>query len=197
MGNTSSGTVFAVTSENEWYKAAYYQPVGAGGDTDSYWLYPTASNSITTSDANYIYSVGNVTDVGTYAANPSYYGTFDQGGNVREWNDAIVSASHRGRRGGEPGRRRVPERGGGHRPRRRERADGRNRGPRGGEAVQPARGRVPEVRDRARASARPRRPRRRVDVIAHASNVGALELDQPRDEREQRVVVVLARPVDA
>lgn len=100
VGNTSSGTVFAVTSENEWYKAAYYQPVGAGGDTDSYWLYPTASNSITTSDANYIYSVGNVTDVGTYAANPSYYGTFDQGGNVREWNDAIVSASHRGRRGG-------------------------------------------------------------------------------------------------
>ena len=30
----------------------------------------------------------------------SYYGTFDQGGNVWEWNDAIVSANSRGLRGG-------------------------------------------------------------------------------------------------
>jgi formylglycine-generating enzyme len=84
----------AVASENEWYKAAYYD--GNGG----YTLYPTQSNSITTADANYIYSVGTVTDVGTYAAAPSHYGTFDQGGNVWEWNDAIVSTSYRGVRGG-------------------------------------------------------------------------------------------------
>jgi formylglycine-generating enzyme len=90
----------AVASENEWYKAAYYQPFGAGGDTDSYWQYPTASNSITTADANYNSSVGTVTDVGTYAADPSHYGTFDQGGNVWEWNDAIVSTSSRGLGGG-------------------------------------------------------------------------------------------------
>jgi sulfatase modifying factor 1 len=89
-----------VASEDEWYKAAYYQPVGDGGDTDSYWLYPTASNSIATADANYGNNIGTLTDVGTYSDDASYYGTFDQGGNVWEWNDAIVSSSFRGLRGG-------------------------------------------------------------------------------------------------
>jgi len=90
----------AIASANEWYKAAYYQPFADGGDTDGYWLYPTASNSITTADANYDNSVGNVTAVGTYAGDASYYGTFDQGGNVWEWNDEILFTSNRGLRGG-------------------------------------------------------------------------------------------------
>jgi formylglycine-generating enzyme len=92
----------AVASENEWYKAAYYDPTlnsGSGG----YWLYPTQSNSITTTDANFDMSVGTVTDVGTYAADPSFYGTFDQGGNAWERNDEILSTSDRGLRGGEFG----------------------------------------------------------------------------------------------
>ena len=84
----------AVASENEWHKAAYFD--GNGG----YTLYPTQSNSITTADANYGSSVGTVTDVGTYAADPSHYGTFDQGGNVLEWNDEIFFTSDRGFRGG-------------------------------------------------------------------------------------------------
>ena len=29
-------------AKSEWYKAAYYQPAAQGGDTDNYWLYPTA-----------------------------------------------------------------------------------------------------------------------------------------------------------
>jgi hypothetical protein len=84
----------AIASENEWYKAAYYD--GSGGYTE----YPTQSNSINTGDANYDDSVGTVTDVGTYAGDGSHYGTFDQGGNVWEWNDAIVSTNSRGQRGG-------------------------------------------------------------------------------------------------
>ncbi len=39
------GATFFIPSEDEWYKAAYYQPAAQGGDTDNYWLYPTASNS--------------------------------------------------------------------------------------------------------------------------------------------------------
>ena len=84
----------AIASENEWYKAAYYDGNG------SYSLYPTQSNSITTADANYGNSVGTVTDVGAYAGDPSHYGTFDQGGNVWEWNDEILFTSGRGLRGG-------------------------------------------------------------------------------------------------
>lgn len=94
-GSTSISTV---ASENEWYKAAYYDPTlngGAGG----YWDYAHQSDSITTADANYANSVGTLTDVGTYSDDASYYGTFDQGGNAWEWNDAIVSSSNRGLRG--------------------------------------------------------------------------------------------------
>ncbi len=86
----------AVASENEWYKAAYYD-----GDTDSYWLYAHQSDSITTTDANYNGTEGTMmTDVGTYSNAGSYYGTFDQGGNVWEWNDTIVDTTDRVLRGG-------------------------------------------------------------------------------------------------
>ena len=98
-GFNTLSAVWAVTSEDEWYKAAYYDSSlnsGAGG----YWDYPTQSNSITTADANYNNSVGTVTDVGTYSGDASFYGTFDQGGNVWEWNDEILLASNRGGRGG-------------------------------------------------------------------------------------------------
>jgi len=124
------GAQYWIPSESEWYKAAYYQPFTAGGDTDSYWLYPTGSNDIpnsrngSVSDANsgnfyrevapaadgvndgYAVSgstdepIGNaLTPVGAYTLADSYYGTFDQGGNVWEWNDAVIDAN-RGLRGG-------------------------------------------------------------------------------------------------
>ncbi len=98
----NSGWEWAVTSEDEWYKAAYHQPASLGGDADNYWLYPTSSNTITTAQANYENAIGNnITPVGSYAAN--FYGTFDMGGNVSEWNDAIVLGSSRGIRGGSFG----------------------------------------------------------------------------------------------
>lgn len=34
-----------LTSEDEWYKAAYHQPLSQGGDADDYWDYPTRTNT--------------------------------------------------------------------------------------------------------------------------------------------------------
>jgi formylglycine-generating enzyme required for sulfatase activity len=98
----NAGALWAVPSEDEWYKAAYHQPASAGGDSDNYWLYPTASNTApTTAQANIFGSgINRPAPVGSYAAN--YYGTFDMGGNVWEWNEAIIFAA-RGARGGNFG----------------------------------------------------------------------------------------------
>ncbi len=82
-------------SENEWYKAAYYK---GGGINAGYWDYPTQSDSISTADANYSTSVGTTTIVGSYDSD-TYYGTYDQAGNVWEWNESIIG-NFRGLRGG-------------------------------------------------------------------------------------------------
>jgi hypothetical protein len=92
----------AIASEDEWYKAAYYD--GNGG----YTLYPTQSNTVPTAtgpnnsnanSANVDDAVATVTDVGSYTIAESHYGTFDQGGNVWEWNEDIGSTTDRGLRG--------------------------------------------------------------------------------------------------
>jgi sulfatase modifying factor 1 len=91
----NAGAQVHIPTEDEWYKAAYYN-----GDNSTYSLFPNGQNSITTADANYDNSIGSFTPVGSYTSDPSYYGTFDQGGNAEEWNDAVILVEYRGRRGG-------------------------------------------------------------------------------------------------
>lgn len=92
----NAGARFALPTADEWYKAAYYDPVNPGADvndTADYWFYPTMSDeeplaeapSDNPNAANFRFNaVGNVTDVGVYVNAISHYGTFDQGGNVWE-----------------------------------------------------------------------------------------------------------------
>jgi formylglycine-generating enzyme required for sulfatase activity len=100
----NAGASIFLTSENEWYKAAYYDALST-----SYFDYPTGTNtatgcvgpgSDTGNSANCNGAVGASTDVGAYSLSDSPYGTYDQGGNVWEWNEQIVSGSYRGIRGG-------------------------------------------------------------------------------------------------
>ena len=111
-----SNATYVIPSENEWYKAAYYDPVHPGGP--GYWDYPTRndtapSNDLTDPDpgnnATYYrdldYTVGAPyyrTEVGAHENSGSPYDTFDQGGNVSEWNESVISelTDGRGIRGG-------------------------------------------------------------------------------------------------
>jgi formylglycine-generating enzyme required for sulfatase activity len=94
VGNPSTFTrnadaKFWIPTENEWYKAAYHK---SGSVTGDYWDYPTSSDTINTSMANYGNSLDHTTVVGAYPyASP--YGTFDQGGNVWELNESAISSS--------------------------------------------------------------------------------------------------------
>ncbi len=80
-----------LSSEDEWYKAAYYDALSL-----SYFDYPAGSDTQTAcaapggaaNRANCSFGAGgNLADVGGYTGSPSPYGTFDQGGNVAEWNE--------------------------------------------------------------------------------------------------------------
>jgi sulfatase modifying factor 1 len=106
-----------IPSEDEWYKAAYYK---SGGTNAGYWVFPTQSDSAPgntigggSNQANYYtdrfaltqspnYNAGQnyLTDVGAFSGSASAYGTFDQGGNLYEWNDAVLFGDSRGIRGG-------------------------------------------------------------------------------------------------
>lgn len=101
----NGGAQVYVTSEDEWYKAAYYKGGGTGA---GYWDYPAGSDiqtscttpGATANEANCNSVVGNLTDAGDYTGSASPSGTFDQGGNVFEWNEAMILSIGRGLRGG-------------------------------------------------------------------------------------------------
>ena len=78
QSNAMAGNTTGVANSANYNDGDY---VGSGSST-----FPTANA---------------LTDVGAYGPNSdSAYGTNDQAGNVFEWNDAVISGSSRGLRGG-------------------------------------------------------------------------------------------------
>ena len=118
---------WAVPSEDEWYKAGYHKNEDTASyfdyPTSSNIAPGYVNNSHTLSGTGDPFTEGG-TDPGNYATydpddvpngiGPDYYrtevgewensgspyGTFDQGGNVWEWNEAILPGDSRGLRGG-------------------------------------------------------------------------------------------------
>lgn len=101
-----------IPNADEWYKAAYFQPAALGGDADSYWSFATATNDTPTvaranaegdisnpgpnvvnyqrganwNGTEHLQSPGNVTTVGSAGeSSRSFFGTYDQSGNLAEW----------------------------------------------------------------------------------------------------------------
>lgn len=92
-------------SQNEWYKAAYFDPTRTG--SQPYWNYPTRNDVLPQAvpppggpnSANYNSGqtvAHRITPVGAYSNSKSYYGTFDQAGLLWEWSDTSF-ADHDGR----------------------------------------------------------------------------------------------------
>jgi len=119
-GDTTDAQLLAVTrkanatwvipSEDEWYKAAYHKNDGVTGH---YWKYPTQSDQSPIAEVppgraeppgsvNCAYAIDGPyyrTIAGEYTPSPSSYGTFDQGGNLWEWNESVGGGWYRGQRG--------------------------------------------------------------------------------------------------
>lgn len=125
------GAKFRLPTEDEWYKSAFYSPRYGGTGVPGYYRYATQSDADPgniignqRNQANYYiappsgvgFSVTKVdtrddtqnylTDVGAFSGSGSFYGTFDQSGNLYQWNDldgTAGSASSRGLRAGASG----------------------------------------------------------------------------------------------
>jgi formylglycine-generating enzyme len=120
VGNTIArnvGADYFLPSENEWYKAAYYD-TGLG----TYFDYPMSTDTTPisspppgaatsgnfwsgtyalTGSASFDNAFNYLTNVGAYSGAASPNGTFDQGGNVWEWNETIAqTVAYRVYRGG-------------------------------------------------------------------------------------------------
>ena len=97
VGPRNPGALFFLASEDEWYKAAYYDAAAAAYKTHVFAADPPFgefSTECVDPPGTVPYSMNcagglrGTTEVGAYTTSPSASGTFGQGGNVSEWNEA-------------------------------------------------------------------------------------------------------------
>ncbi|MBM3845430.1 MAG: formylglycine-generating enzyme family protein, partial [Verrucomicrobia bacterium] len=102
------GAKYFVPTEDEWYKAAYYDPNKPGSPV--YWKYPTRSDTKPSRDKDSANAANWYRDsyldpyflieVGSFPQALSAYGTLDQAGNLAEWTDGLNPPFLRTLRGG-------------------------------------------------------------------------------------------------
>jgi sulfatase modifying factor 1 len=74
-----AGAKFFLPTENEWYKAAYYDPTSGAGGGDNYWLYPTQTNDPPNSDNPSALSTPDNTNVANIYRDGNFGGTYNNG----------------------------------------------------------------------------------------------------------------------
>jgi formylglycine-generating enzyme required for sulfatase activity len=92
-------------NESEWFTSAYLK--SSMLTSVSLWNYPTQCDTppdLKTANPKNLANYGNIfdgpTEAGFFSGSPSAFGTFDQGGNVREWTESVDSTKYRIIRGG-------------------------------------------------------------------------------------------------
>lgn len=121
LASREAGARIWIPNENEWHKAAYYQPLTTGGPPGNYWRYPTRSDLAPKlakpgdpglNLANFLADTrpqpnggilrdfNDVMPVGSFPGSSSHYGTLDQAGNAWEWIETTVFDTQRIIRGG-------------------------------------------------------------------------------------------------
>ena len=97
LGNIPSDTVklrrnasarYFLPTEDEWYKAAFYDPSPTGMPTASFWSYATKSD-IASAAMNFGGSYLGPTNIDALPY-PSFFKTYGQSGNVAEWTETVV-----------------------------------------------------------------------------------------------------------
>jgi formylglycine-generating enzyme required for sulfatase activity len=114
----SASAKYWIPSEDEWTKAAYYNP-NLNGGSGGYFTWATQSNEHPGNSSEPIANQANIpspdgtktanayvsrditpftgpnllTPVGNFSKSPSFYGTFDQDGNVTEWTETVYDAT--------------------------------------------------------------------------------------------------------
>jgi formylglycine-generating enzyme len=74
-----AGAKVFLPNENEWYKAAYYDPTSGAGGGDNYWLYPTQKNDPPYSDNPNALSTPDNTNVANINRSGNFGGTYNNG----------------------------------------------------------------------------------------------------------------------